>query len=105
MNPTTGGGGSGKVNPSYLPSPFSSLLARFPSAQPAKGNNCSAGVFEENTDFNAGTGLGHADGSSASDCCQKCASVSGCVYFSYKKSGSGKGCWFKKTDAGRKSDT
>lgn len=99
QNPTVGGGGSGKVNPSYLPPPYSSIAGRFGN----KKNNCSDGKFEDGIDYFYSSHLGSAHGSGPADCCTQCTAVAGCNYFSFKKSDST--CYFKEKMAGRKSDS
>ena len=102
--PQTGGGGSGMVNPSVLPTPLASLAALVTAKGGAVPNNCSAAAWEDGVDFHSTTcQTGNAAGTGAADCCAQCAAMGdACLYFSYKKSD--KECWFKTCDAGRKSN-
>jgi len=93
-NPTVHGEGSGKVNPSYLPTPYNSITSRF---TPTK-NNCSDGHFEVGIDY-FGDNVGSDSGSGPADCCTKCAALKDCNYFSFKKPNGM--CYFKVSNAGR----
>ena len=104
--PQTGGGGSGMVNPSVLPTPLASLAALVAAKGGGAPNNCSDAQWEDGVDFDSETcQTGNAAGMGAADCCAQCAALgpAACLYFSYKKSD--KQCWFKTCDAGRKHDS
>ena len=73
--------------------------------------------LETGTDYYGGDieplGSGFRNASSASDCCQQCASVSGCAYFSFSTAGSGRyrdgkgpahNCWLKSSFGNRRAN-
>jgi hypothetical protein len=105
-NPTTGGGGSGMVNPSYRPSPFQSMSHRLGVAPPPpRLNNCSAAHWEDGIDYYDAASVGQAHGTGAADCCSQCAAIPECKFFSFKKTGTmGHTCFFKSSNNGRRKD-
>lgn len=66
----------------------------------AAGQTCSSSSsWDVDIDYHNGQGLGHADASSADDCCTKCSQFDGCSYFTFVEGV----CWFKSNNAGKRS--
>jgi hypothetical protein len=63
---------------------------------------CDVAMFQNNTDYHDGAGLGHEPASSALACCQQCeagkGAAEGCTDFTL----SGGTCWYKANDNGRR---
>ena len=59
---------------------------------------CDAALFENNTDYHDGQGIGHANATSPEDCCSKCQLASGCTHWTLAAGT----CWFKADDDGRR---
>jgi len=86
-NPVVGGGGSGMVDPSYLPSPLASIAGRF---NQQGSNNCSAAAFETGVNYIGGDILsGSGDG--PEDCCEQCGYITRCLHFTFTAGT----CYFK----------
>eukprot|EP00656_Telonema_subtile_P028639 TRINITY_DN3119_c0_g1_i4.p1 TRINITY_DN3119_c0_g1~~TRINITY_DN3119_c0_g1_i4.p1 ORF type:complete len:751 (+),score=132.63 TRINITY_DN3119_c0_g1_i4:134-2386(+) len=105
VKPTTGGEGSGLVNPSYLAVPLNAMLAHVDQTGGTPPSNCSQGQFEESVDYYQPSVIPgpNSAGTSAADCCAQCTAMgTKCRFFSFKKST--KRCWFKTSTTGRRHD-